>query len=166
MNIILIGFMGCGKSSTAWKIHKQTGLRYIDTDRIIEKQEGMTIAEIFSKKGEKYFRNAENMVVNRYLKFCSDCVIATGGGLPCHSGNMEILKNIGWVFYLQIPFDEILKRAINKTHRPLFQDEKKAKILYLSRKECYSKAHFKVNANKSTDEIAKEILSMIPTSRC
>ncbi len=166
MNIILVGFMGSGKSSTAWTIHKRIGLRYVDTDRIIEKQEKMNITEIFSKKGEAYFRQAEVRVVKDYLLFCNECVIATGGGLPCHHNHMEILKNIGWVFHLNISFEEIVKRAINKTHRPLFADEEKARELYTLRRECYSKAHFEVDANRPTDEIVKQILSALPIFYC
>jgi shikimate kinase len=160
-NIILVGFMGCGKSSTARYIAKNYNYKFIDTDKLIEKKAKMTISDIFSTKGENYFRNIEKQIISTNLAFSQQCVIATGGGLPCHFNNITLLKKIGWVFWLNISFDNIINRVKNKINRPLLNDLEKAKELYEKRIGCYSKAHFSIDANKSTSEVAKEIISKI-----
>ncbi len=161
MNIILVGFMGSGKSSTARFISKNYRFRFVDTDKIIEKNMHMTIKEIFDKYGENFFRNLERKVIKTDLSFCNDCIIATGGGMPCYLDNMDMLKKIGWVFHLNINFNDIVSRVKNRAARPLLNDIEKAKLLYEKREVCYEKAHFHINANKSTKEIAKEIISKI-----
>ncbi len=163
MNIVLVGFMGSGKSSTAWYISQNFGYRYVDTDRLIEKETGMSIKDIFALKGEQYFRRLEKTIMLTHIRYCEDCVIATGGGMPCHSGHMEQLKRIGWVFHLELDFDEIIRRISNFDHRPLFNDIDKARQLYQSRKACYEKAHFTIDASGDIEHIAKRILSQINT---
>ncbi len=161
MNIILIGFMGCGKSSTARFISKNYAFRFVDTDRIIEKKMKMNVREIFEKHGENYFRRLERKIITTNLSFCSDCVISTGGGLPCYFNNIEALKKIGWVFYLKLSFEDIISRVRNMTNRPLLDDTEKARLLYNERISCYENAHFFVDASKNVDVIAQDIISKI-----
>ena len=161
MNIILVGFMGCGKSSTARFLSKQYGFRILDTDRIIEKKLKLTIKEIFKQKGESFFRKTESEIIRTNLSFCGNCVISTGGGLPCYLDNMEILKNIGWVFHLDMEFNDIISRVKNKTNRPLLENIESARELFEQRKSCYDKAHFRIDANQSTQRIAEDIMSKI-----
>ncbi len=160
-NIVLVGFMGCGKSSTARYISKQYNLKFVDTDRLIEKKTHMTIKEIFEKKGENYFRNLERTILKTNIEFCKNCVIATGGGLPCQFDNMNILKKIGWVFWLKIDFDDIKNRLKNRSNRPLFNDNQKAKELFNLRTNCYTKAHFHIDANNSLEIVVEKIFDKI-----
>ncbi len=160
-NIILIGFMGSGKSSTARFLSKHYNLKFIDTDRIVEKNTGMTIKDIFQNKSEGFFRDAERRVISTHLRFCSDCVIATGGGMPCFFDNISELKKIGWVVWLNIDFEDILNRITNKANRPLLSDINKAKNLYNKRISCYSKAHFTIDANKPIDWVANQIVKNV-----
>ncbi len=136
INIVLIGFMGAGKTEVGRIIAKNTGLNFIDIDSLIEKQEGMTITEIFEKKGEKHFRDLETEILKKIEKikvsdFKSDTfigndfkpdvlfVISTGGGMPAFNGNMKILKKIGTVIYLKADPSVIYERIKSETHRPV-----------------------------------------------
>ncbi len=161
MNIILVGFMGSGKSSTAKFMARNYRFRFVDTDRLIEKKVGMTVREIFETKGENFFRSVEKDIICDSLVFCSNCVIATGGGFPCYFDNMKRLKKVGWVFYLELGFEIIISRVKNKTHRPLLDNIKEARSLYEHRIECYKEAHFVINASKTTKEVAEEIILKI-----
>ncbi|AEA33772.1 shikimate kinase [Hippea maritima] len=161
MNIILVGFMGSGKTTIARIISKKHSMKFVDTDKLIEKQQNLTIGEIFDKKGENYFREIEKNFILDYLSFCDNCVIATGGGMPCFFNNMENLKKIGWVVYLKTDFETAKKRAMLSKNRPLFKDEKKAKNLFKRRVICYSKAHFTVDANREKKLTINEIEKML-----
>jgi shikimate kinase len=92
-NIVLIGFMGTGKSSVGRRLARELGRRFVDTDRQIEAQEKMSVAAIFSKKGERYFRERESEMA-RALGQESGCVIATGGGMALNPANIELLGGI------------------------------------------------------------------------
>ena len=81
-NIVLVGFMGAGKTTIGKLLAKSMGFSFIDTDEEIEKEEGMSIAQIFEKKGEEYFRELESDFITNFRQ--SKCIIATGGGMPCH----------------------------------------------------------------------------------
>ncbi len=161
MNIILVGFMGSGKSSAARFISKNYPFRFVDTDRLIEKKLKMSVREIFEKYGEKFFRAKEREIILTNLSFCTNCVVATGGGLPCSLNNMEELKKIGWVFYIQLSFEKIEERIKNRANRPLFDNHKEALELYNKRIPCYKEAHFIIDGLKDTQSIAKEIMSKI-----
>ncbi len=161
MNIVLVGFMGSGKTTLARMLSKKHGFRFVDTDKLIEKKERMTISEIFSLKGENYFREVERQVIDDELCFCDNCAIATGGGMPCFFDNMEKLKTLGWVVFLKAPFDVILDRVKGSSKRPLFKDVEKAKELYFKRIGCYSKAHFTVEVSGSKEKVLEKIEKFI-----
>jgi len=161
MNIILVGFMGSGKTTIARIISQRRSMRFVDTDKLIEKKECLTISEIFDKKGERYFRELERQVIDNEIAFCDNCVIATGGGMPCFFDNMEKLKEKGWVVFLNLPFEEILKRVKNSDKRPLFKDQQKAYQLYKERMECYRRAHFTIDVTNSKEDIAKKIEGLV-----
>jgi shikimate kinase len=91
--VVLIGFMGTGKSSVGRRLAKELGSRFIDTDQEIETQEGMSIAAIFSEKGEPHFRVLESEMA-KTLGQESGCVIATGGGMPLNPANLDALGGV------------------------------------------------------------------------
>jgi shikimate kinase len=165
-NIILIGFMGVGKGSTAREIVKQSKIVAIDTDDIIESMENRRIKKIFEYEGEVYFRELEQRVADWLEKSVSNTLISTGGGFY----KVSNLKKIGKVVLLDSSFDGIYQRILNHPQaekklkkRPLFQDIKKAKQLYNERLSAYKKlADIVVNVeNKPVEKIASEILKKV-----
>ena len=138
-NIVLIGFMGAGKTEVGKILAKNKGFNFIDLDCLIEAQEGMNITEIFKQKGESYFRNLETEILKKIdndktdvykLKFAGKCaeinnhesknwVISTGGGMPAFNGNIKVLKNIGITLYLKASPKTIYDRIKSEVHRPV-----------------------------------------------
>ena len=123
-NIVLIGFMGAGKTEVGRILAINLGFNFLDIDALIEKYEEMSITEIFKKKGEKYFRNLETKIlktINGSELSGKDkpSVISTGGGMPAFNGNMKLLKNIGTVIYLKADARTIYERIKSETHRPV-----------------------------------------------
>lgn len=121
-NIILIGYMGSGKSTVGRKAAKAVEYNFLDTDTLIEKEEGMTISKLFEEKGETYFREKETETIRRLIAEPKGNIIATGGGLPMREGNAEFLKELGTVIYLKAETDTLLKRLSGDTTRPLLQN--------------------------------------------
>ena len=141
-NIIVIGFMGVGKGTTARAFTKKYGTYIIDTDDLIESKENKEVKKIFEKKGEAYFRAQEQATAD-WIEACVDkTFISCGGGFY----KVNNLKKLGTVVLLDASFEWIhnrLKTAKNSesklAKRPLFSDEKKAKKLYKEREKAYKK---------------------------
>ena len=121
-NIVLIGYMGCGKSTVGRKAAKALGYTLLDTDVLIEKEEGMSIAKLFEAKGEEYFRKKETETIKRLIAGKKGNIIATGGGLPMTEGNPELLKELGTVIYLKAENETLVKRLSNDRARPLLKN--------------------------------------------
>lgn len=139
-NIILIGFMGCGKTTFGKWIAKNKRMKFVDTDEIIEKNEQCTINEIFKNRGEEVFRNMETEVIKKLLDTAQNSVISAGGGLPVKQINRGLLKKLGTVVYLRTPKEELVKRLLNDTSRPLLKGgniEQKIDTLMSLRKDIY-----------------------------
>ena len=101
-NIILIGFMGCGKTTFGTWIAKNKKMDFCDTDALIVEKEKKSINDIFSENGEPYFRELETEIVKDLIKSRHNTVVSVGGGLPLKPENRELLKKLGTVVYLQI----------------------------------------------------------------
>jgi shikimate kinase len=91
--IILLGYMGCGKSTIANRLSKITAIPYVDLDKSIEQRTNLSINEIFEKHGEIYFRKLEREVLIDLLNTPDDLIIGLGGGTPCYANNHELLKS-------------------------------------------------------------------------
>jgi len=160
-NIVLIGFMGSGKSSIGKRLVKDTDRYFLDTDALIESAEGESIDDIFKNNGEVYFRNKEEETVNWLKENVSKAIISTGGGMLVYC---EALKEVGKIIYLKVPFDVILSR-MNKdelSKRPLFQNIDKAKEMYEKRDLIYTeKADLIIDANASLEEVVLRLSSEI-----
>jgi len=160
-NIILIGFMGSGKTSVARKIASLTKLKLEDIDLWIVKSAKMEIKEIFEKRGEAFFRKLE---IKTAKKVCAikNRVISTGGGIVTQAENLKILKSGGIVVYLKNSFATSVKRLEGKKDRPLFDlsNRKKTKLLFESRLKLYKKAAAVTVStdNKSVLQVAKEVI--------
>lgn len=120
-NIVLIGFMGCGKTTIGNAIADRLGYKLLDVDAYIEESEGCSISQIFADKGEAYFRQLETETLRRLNSSLSHTVISTGGGLPMREENAQELKILGTVIYLDVVSDEVIRRLAGDTTRPLLQ---------------------------------------------
>jgi len=135
-NIILMGFMGSGKTTIGRQLSKKMNLDFVDIDEKIEKYTGLSINEIFSKKGEKTFRNIENKILFNVVKREKQ-LIAIGGGAVMNKSNRVLLKNDSFNIFIHAPVSDIIKRNVGKT-RPLFDSNLKSmKKLYSKRKPFY-----------------------------
>lgn len=138
-NIVLIGFMGSGKTSVGKKLSMDLKREFIDTDDFIEKREGMTINEIFDIKGEEYFRVQERELCLRFAKPKSK-IIATGGGIIKNDDNVRNLKKGGTIIYLKSTPEKIAHNLRFDNTRPLLaggNKEEKIKKLMSERESLY-----------------------------
>jgi shikimate kinase len=120
--IYIIGFMGSGKTTAGKKLASLLGWKFIDLDKEIEEYTGKTIPEIFSGKGEEYFREQETQLL-RKLKSETNTIISTGGGTPCHSDNMNYMIDTGLTIYLKLTPGQLKSRLSgSKGERPLIKD--------------------------------------------
>ena len=119
-NIVLVGFMGTGKTSVGRRLSTQLRMPYVDTDDIIERDSGRRISDIFSEDGETAFRALESEAVRKVSRLYNH-VISTGGGVVLKEANMVELKRNGIVFCLTATAEEIYERVRHQTHRPLLQ---------------------------------------------
>ena len=160
MNIVLIGFMGSGKSSVGRALAKQKGMYFIDTDSLIESFEGQKIRDIFANHGEGYFRELEKKTFN-WLSSCVDnAVVSTGGGMPTVIDSFE---KLGKTVYLKVDFETLLDRlkAEEFDKRPLFQDIEFAKKIFEAREPMYlQKADVIIDANSDFETVLKEALAL------
>ena len=170
MIVILIGYMGSGKSSIGRKISKKCEIDLVDLDDYIEKKENMIVSEIFDKKGEVYFRKKENKYLKELLESKQDKIISLGGGTPCYGENMKlILKSTPFVFYLKASINTLLKRLVKgKSHRPLIKnisDEDLPEFIgkhLFERNFYYMQSHKIINVdNISRKKVAKKITKLL-----
>lgn len=121
MRIILIGFMGCGKSTIGKRIAKLLSIPFIDSDSEIERIHKKSVPQLFEELGESGFRQLEKEFIQS-LSTTDHFVLATGGGLPCFNNTMELLNQLGTTIYLKRPSKELARRLIqSKTERPLIK---------------------------------------------
>jgi len=163
-NIILVGFMGSGKSSIGRELHRNLGYELIDTDHVIERQVGKSIPEIFEQDGEKAFRQYETELLEQLKRNqISKHIISTGGGMVCSLKNRSLLKELGFVVWLQCSGQEILERTSQNKNRPLLQCEdpmNAIETLLSERSPFYQEtAHLEVKTTGlSVDEVSCGIL--------
>ena len=163
-NIILCGFMGCGKSSIGRKLSKKSGREFVDTDRYIEEKTGMTVAEIFEQKGEEGFREIETEVCKE-LSEKDNLVIAAGGGTLTLQRNVDILRQGGKIIFIDVSYENLCERLKRDTRRPLLQVENRNEVikeLLEKRLPLYRKAaSVYVNGNFNSTVVARNILTII-----
>jgi len=158
MNIILIGFMGVGKSEVGKLLASRLGLVFTDCDDLIEKQEGQAISDIFSSKGEEHFRGLETKLING-LAGQDGLLLSTGGGMVLRAENVKLLKQMGPLVLLTAREEVILNRLKDTEDRPLLKGDKaqSVKEILSKRDPVYNKvADLKVDTSDLTPEKAVE----------
>ncbi|MBQ8823446.1 MAG: shikimate kinase [Lachnospiraceae bacterium] len=165
-NVILIGFMGSGKTTVGIRLSYRMRRIFEDTDKLIEKKQQKEIKEIFATEGEDFFRKLETQMLLELEETVKDRIISVGGGTPVKEENREILKRLGTVVYLRIRPETVYERLKNDTTRPLLQGEDpKGKICSLmeSRKDAYECcADYILDVDElSIEEILQEITSKV-----
>lgn len=139
-NLVLIGFMGSGKTSVGLKLSYRMRMPVEDTDKLIERREGRSINEIFADDGEEYFRQLETELLEELKVKSRGRIFSVGGGTPIRPENRALLKQLGTVIYLRVQPETVYERLKNDTSRPLLQcDDPLQRIRELLdyRKEAY-----------------------------
>ena len=160
-NIILIGPMGSGKTSTGRMLAKEMGYAFADTDEEVTKRTGVSIAYIFDVEGEEGFRKRECLALKECLND-NNTILSTGGGIVLSKENRDLLQDRGTVIYLQTSIHSQLKRTASTNNRPLLQNknpEETLEKLMLTRAPLYEEiADITIMTdNKSLQEMSKEI---------
>lgn len=170
-DMIMIGFMGAGKTTVGQALAKICGMTFEDTDQLIEKKAGMAISEIFSVQGEDAFRKMETDLLKELIakketlvKADAGTVYSVGGGLPMREENRGLLKQLGKVVYLTITPDTVLDRLKGDTTRPLLAGDnvrERVETLMTLRDPFYKEAsHLCVAVDgKEVSRIVEEILA-------
>lgn len=152
--------MGSGKSTIAKALHRANQAWILDSDSLIEANEGLSIKEIFATYGEAYFRDLEREFCQFVAQNVQNAIISTGGGMPLFCD----VQSMGKVFFLHLEFEAILMRlnADERSKRPLFKNRDSAFKLYQERLQSYHAcAHYVINANQSIEAITQEVLDKL-----
>ena len=166
--IYLIGYMGAGKTTITNLVANKLRLPFYDTDQEIEKKEKRSVSEIFKKDGELHFRMLETELLKNINQ---DSIIACGGGLPIHNNNMGLINSKGLSIYLKASDNCLINRLKNeKQNRPLIGNKTDEELEVYIKHELQNRSQFYNLANhtilvdnKSTDEILREVNSLIST---
>jgi shikimate kinase len=163
-NIALTGFMAVGKSAVGRSLARKLGRRFVDLDKIIEKSEGMKVRDIFSRKGESYFRRAEKRALAEVLSQGGQ-VIATGGGVVMDEENLQLLRETSFLVCLTAAPEVLLRRAEKSRQRPLLEGGDRAqriRELLAARETRYAQAHVSVDTGDLTvEQVVEKIIGAI-----
>ena len=159
--IYLVGFMAAGKTTVARALAARLGWRAEDVDELIEARERRTVADIFARQGEAYFRGVEREIL-RLLLPMRHVVVATGGGTFMDPDNRAAINLDGLSVWLDVPFDVVLARLPADGRRPLAADRTQMERLFAMRQAAYAQAHLRIDAQRApADEIAERIIDTL-----
>ncbi len=161
LRIYLVGFMCSGKSSIGRFLADTLGWKFIDLDEEVMVRERMTIPEIFEQKGEDYFRDLELRTLQE-VSSIEEIVIATGGGLGANREAMDFMKSNGLVVWIDVDFEDFLKRCGRDRNRPLLRrGEEELRKLFESRKEVYKEADIHIKSQEDKEKTLRELLKAL-----
>lgn len=170
MKVVLVGYMGSGKSSVGKLLGLQLGIPFYDLDAVIEDIEQLSISDLFDKKGELYFRKSENKILQQILHKDESFVLSLGGGTPCYYNNHELLLQDGIVsFYLKATSAKLVERLqVEKESRPLVASLNKDELLDFVNKHLFDRSYYYHQVNhvvaideKSVDQLVDEIVQQL-----
>ena len=168
--VVLVGYMGSGKSFIGQLLSEKLQILFLDLDKIIEQNQNCNIKSIFEIKGEVYFRKLEHQLFKETLDFKHSFVLSTGGGTVCYANNHELLKNQDIVsIYLKASIETLSNRLIlEKENRPLIADKNQEELKDFIAKNLFERSYYYHQSkfvididDKSADEIIKEILELL-----
>ena len=167
MLIFLVGYAGSGKSSMGKRLARMLGVRYVDTDRLIEESVGASVADIFYYEGEEYFRRSEREVIERLVDERFEGVVATGGGLAAWGDKMERMNEVGETIYLRRTPEQIMSRLSDygREKRPMFRGKSDEELVAFMREHMaerephYLKAKMVVECSSMSDSEALDVIA-------
>jgi shikimate kinase len=170
-NVILVGFMGTGKTTIGKALAEALELPHVDLDEAIVKQEGCTIAQLFQQKGETYFRDVESALLRKLLETGRQ-VLTTGGGAVLRPENVAAMLHAGTVVALTATEEELIRRLEQDDQRPLLAGgvAERVKTLLRERKGAYDFAPIQVDTTGKTvvaivDEIMRRLVEFVPNGK-
>ena len=168
--IVLLGYMGSGKSTIAQLLSEVIGIPHLDLDQMIESNTDLSIATLFKEKGEIYFRKLEHEIFQELMGNPDPMVLSLGGGTPCYANNHIMLNGLHTVsIYLKASIDTLYERLINdKNNRPLLADQGDAELKELIAKHLFDRSFYYNQAQytivvdaKTPDGIVREIQKIL-----
>jgi shikimate kinase len=159
--VYLVGFMAAGKTSVGRALARRLDWKFIDIDDLIERQEHLTVAEIFARHGEPYFRAAERAIVADQLN-ARHAVVATGGGTFADPQNRAAIRNDGVSVWLDAPLERVIARMPADGRRPLAADRADLERLYEGRRLAYEQAHVRLDAGRAgVDALVEQLIDWL-----
>ncbi len=168
--LFLVGYMGCGKSTLGRKLARRLGVRFVDTDALVERHEGASVVDIFHYEGEERFREVERAVLDALIDAAEPAVVSTGGGLPLWRDNMERMTEAGVTVYLKRTAENIAARLspYGRQKRPRLRGLSDEELVDFMRRDMalrepyYERAQYAVDcAGLSDDALCDVILEKI-----
>jgi shikimate kinase len=168
--IILLGYMGCGKSTIANKLSDKVQIPYVDLDKCIEEKSNLTISQIFENHGEIYFRKLEHQVFVELLNTPNDLIIGLGGGTPCYANNHELLNGKDIVsIYLKASIETLYNRLVhNKSKRPIIANKNEVELKEFIAKHLFDRSFYYNHAkhkvvvdDKTVTQTVSEIMQLL-----
>jgi shikimate kinase len=168
--IVLVGYMAVGKSTVGKILAEKLKIAFVDLDENIEREENLTISEIFAKQGEIYFRKKEHLELKKCLENPNSLVIATGGGTPCYANNHLLLNGNGITsFYLKASISLLYDRLLSESNkRPLISGKSEEELKEFIAKHLFDRSYFYHQAThhvsvdgKTSLAVAEEILQLL-----
>jgi len=166
IKIVLLGYMGSGKSTIAHLLSEKTQIEALDLDKIIEERAGMSIKNIFEQKGEVFFRKLENQIFKELISSEKEMILSLGGGTPCYANNHELLNDDGVVsFYLKASIETLYSRLLSvRDNRPLIAEQEEDEMKEYIAKHLFDRSYYYNQAThiipvdgKSPEEVTTEI---------
>lgn len=170
MKIVLVGYMGSGKTTIGELLAKELEISFLDLDEVIEIRQGDTIPNIFKDKGEIFFRKKEHEYLIDVLTKKNHFILSTGGGTPCYSKNMETMLELAdHVFYLKVSIPGLVNRLLKeKEYRPLIKNIEDGDLPEFIGKHLFERNNFYLKAthiiecdNKDPEMLLKEIKQLL-----
>jgi len=159
--VYLVGFMAAGKTTLARALAKRLDWRAVDIDEIVEDREHLSVADIFAKHGEPYFRVSERLALNDQLGV-PHVVVATGGGTFVDPQNRAMINADGISVWLDIPLDQVVARLPADRRRPMAADREAFERLYQTRRAAYQQAHIRVDAARhGVEALVEQLIDLL-----